>query len=460
MDRIFGYLSTRGFVAVALLHPFYKLLRLIEGYALTGTSEVILPVSLILSLNENLIVISMRLTQHIRLPLFKSDIRTWKRFRWLAMGILIIAPMACWLVVLLIGNGIYTVTVRVLVTAFRCWSTTLAGAFRSVPILIAALVIIFTTGDAWRLYGSESAVRFVTLMIIIFALGIVAMVAAIRQLEGGWQRIAYTAGRSRAEMRELAEKTPAGGLAQRGVNPAEASYWPSNLVRRNVRFMFWLTLVLTLFSVGLLTFMIFVFIGMISVSAAATEDLLQARSIDVIWSWQFLGQTFVVTRPLLLLSVLFGCVAALTFATASLQDERSLSRFMQFALVYHRRSLSALAYYTGAISELQNRLAWPALCAQLADHDRTAIIDVFQLAIEQAPGWIISSVFRMARSLNLEGWAGSQGLMILAGISDRKFARISAENRDFALASAAAIPAQEAVIQSIRGRLEGACAVQ
>ncbi|HEX3955559.1 MAG TPA: hypothetical protein VHZ03_02885 [Trebonia sp.] len=315
-------------------------------------------------------------------------------------------------------------------------------------------MIIFTTGDAWRLYGNESAVRFVTLTVIIFAMGMVAMITAVMQLEGGWRQTADKAGNSETEVSESAKKTPARNLVTLGATPIDADLWYMKLVRINVRFMFWLTLILALFSIALITFMLFVFIGMVAVSAGATQDLLQSHSIDTISKWTFLGQTFVLTRPLLLLSVLFGCVAALTFATASLQDERSLNRFLQFALHYHRRSLSALDFYLRSIADLQQHLSWQTVNSKLEDHNRTEILRIFQMTITQAPPRVIATVFTMVRRRNFDSWAGGQGLAILNEISDHKFAKVSTEDLDFVLASAAAVPAQATVIQSIQHRME------
>lgn len=458
MARTFRYPSSHGFISLALVRPFYESLRLLHDYAFAGTAVLsfnLFPFPMRLRLDGNRLVCSVALAQGVQVPFFASDIASWRRVRWITIGILIGSWMILWLALLSIGGAMITLPEKIINTAFRCWSTTLTSAFRSVPILIAALVIIFTTGDAWRLYGSESTARFEILTLIIFAFAIAAMIMAVMQLRGGWRQVADSAGASPVELAELARKTPARDLVIQGVVPVEvASAWYAGPVQRNVRFMFWFTLVANIISVALITFIVFVFIGMVAVSAGATKSLLQSNSIDILWTWKLLGQSFVMTRALLLLSILFGCVAALTFATASLQDDRSLSRFMQFGLRSHRRSLSALAYYLGSIAAIQEQLSWQAVYTELRANNRMAILDVLQMAVASSPTRIMLAIFDMARIRNFKGWAGSQGLTILEAMSDHKLARISAEIRDFVLASAASNPAMMPIIESVRHRVE------
>lgn len=378
---------------------------------------------------------------------------SWKRAKWIAIGILMALWMLFWVTILFIGGAILRLPQKIAMTAFRCWSTTLTTASRSVPILIATLVIPFTTGDAWRLYGSESTVRFGILTIIILTIGIVAMIIAVAQVEDGWRHAADGAGMSAKEFADLVEKTPAQPLAEEEITPIGITgTWYSKWGRRNARFMFWFTIIGSFFSVALITFLAFTFIGIVAVSLDAAKDLLRPHSVDVIWNWKILGQSFVMTRPLLLLSILFGSIAALTFATVGPQDERSLNRFMQLVLLSHRRSLSALAYYAGSITSLEKHLSWQAVCSELRAHDRSAILDVLQMMVEQSRPRVVSGIFNLARNRNLRSWAGSQGIAILNRIPDRKLAKISTESREFVLASAAVDPAKAALIRSIRHR--------
>jgi hypothetical protein len=456
MDRTFRYLSSHGFVTVGLAQAYYKLLCLLRDYTFSGKAAFdlyLFPIPMRIRLNGTYVVWSIALWRDAYVQVFRSDIRSWKRARWVAIGILMTLWMFFWLAILFIGGAILRLPQKIAVTAFRCWSTTLTTASRSVPILIATLVILFTTGDAWRLYGSESTVRFEILTIIILTIGIIAMIIAVAQVEDGWRHAADGAGKSAREFANLVKKTPAEHLAKEGITPIEITgTWYSKWVRRNARFMFWFTIIGSFFSVALITFVVFMFIGIVAVSSDAAKDLLRPHSVDVIWNWTILGQSFVSTRPLLLLSILFGSIAALTFATVGLQDERSLNRFMQLALLSHRRSLSALAYYVGSITSLEKHLSWQAVCSELRAHDRSAILDVFQMMVEQSRPRVISAVFNLARNHNLRSWAGSQGIAILNRIPDRKLVKISTESREFVLASAAVDPAKAAVIRSIRQR--------
>jgi hypothetical protein len=459
MDQTFRYLSSHGLIAVGLMQPFYKCLKLLHDYVFTDAAVLdyyLIPIPLKLRIDGTRISCSVKLVPGMEIVLLVSDVQSWRRARRLA--VLVISLSLCMVLLFAIMSILATVLnlpYKILMVALKCWSTTLTSAVRSVPVLIAALVLVFTTGDAWRLYGSESTVRFEILIVIILAIGIAAMVAAVLQAEGGWRELADKTGENSRGLCKLASKTPARNLAIKGVAPTEdMGVRYTKWLRRNVRFLFWFTLVLDVFSIAFVTCISFAFIGMVVVSAQATSDLLQSRSIDILWDWRLLGQSFVMTKPLLLLSILFGCIAALTFATTGLQDERNLSRVMQFALLSHRKSLSALAYYLGSIIEIQKKLSWSAVYSELQANDRTAVLDAIQTMLEQSPPWVICAIFNVAYRRNFCGWAGSQGVAILEKISDRKLARISIESRNFVLAAVDDDPARAAITQSINRRIE------
>ena len=57
----------------------------------------------------------------------------------------------------------------------RALSTTFMMAIREIPYLLAILLVVFTSSDAWRLYGSEAYSRFIVLIVIMVGLGIAAV---------------------------------------------------------------------------------------------------------------------------------------------------------------------------------------------------------------------------------------------------------------------------------------------
>jgi len=324
-----------------------------------------------------------------------------------------------------------------------------------VPFLIALLVILFTTGDAWRLYGTESDHRFVLLVLLIGVLSIAAMAMTVTRVTGGWRSIATQQDANAKQLSELVRKTPAYELVQDQVNPVNISsrIYISRWLRINLYILFWFTLITHLFSVALLVFLLFVLIGMIAVSAGATKMLLGPAHVDVLWRIPFFGESFIMTRPLLVLSVLFGCVAALTFATVNLQDDESLQRFLNFSLASYRRSFSTLCYYLGVISALQQKLPWKDIIAQLEQNNRTAILDLLDDYLMRSKPRVITGILDIARRNELTAWASHRGLNLLVSIPCDRLAALSSEDVQFVLEAAETDPTKAAIIQTVRDRL-------
>jgi hypothetical protein len=407
-----------------------------------------------LTVEKGAVAFSFSFPLDLEVTFFRASVASWKKIR--GVGIALVLSLIMWLIVIWLFNALITLPQRVAMTIVRCWSATLTAALRSVPILIAIFVIVFTTGDAWRLYGSESNQRFELLILIISLLSIAAMIAAMTRVKGGWRSIANQSRMDTASLAELARKTPARNLVEESVTPVHlpGQFYAAKWLEINIYFLFWFTLIAHLFSVALLVFLAFVLIGMVAVSAAATKMLLQSPSLTILWHVRFFGQSFIVTRPLLLLSALFGCIAALTFATVNLQDDRNLSNFLDFSLVSYRRSLSALSYYLGCIADLLRRLLEQDVLAQLRQDDRQAILALFQNILSRSNYRVITGFLELARKYKLTDWAGHQGLDILAALPRDRLMRLPSESVEYVLTAAATDEANFAAIQKIRNRFQ------
>jgi hypothetical protein len=466
MDRVFHYLSRRGLIAAALIHPAYRALRLSQAYASGDRLEFkytlrwpfpipFIFLILILTLDGNNAALSFPLPIiGWRLPLYSTDIASWKRMR--IMSVILILFLSSFLIVTWFFNALRTLPMRIGTTLTTCWSITLPAAFRSVPFLIGLLVILFSTGDAWRLYGTESNHRLVLLVIFIGALSIAAMVMTVTRVTGGWRNIAAQQDADHMYISELALRTPAHEFVQEHVNPVKISngVYASKWLRINMYILFWFTLIAHLFSVALLVFLIFILIGMIAVSAAATKMLLgNDVSVSVLWRIPVFGESFIMTRPLLILSVLFGCVAALTFATLGLQDDESLDRFLDFSLESYRRSFGALCYYLGVILALQQELPWTQIIAQLERNNRTAILKLLNDLLMRSGPRVVTGVLDIARRNDLTDWASRYGIDLLGSVPHDRLVALSSENVQFVLKAAEADPTKSAIVQNVRDSL-------
>jgi hypothetical protein len=234
----------------------------------------------------------------------------------------------------------------------RAVPTTLRLAIHSTPLIFAILVVIFVTGDAWRLFGSESVMRFAALMLIIFILGVAAIGRVVSKDPNAntwrdtiWQCDTY---------KDSADKTPAVMLVKHGFEiPGDlrkGSAWTQGLTT-NIQVLFWFMVISQLIAVALWISFIFVLLGFIVANTTATADLLNGGSPTIIWQFNHLGQSFILTRQLVFLSVTLGAVAIITFPTLGMQDENARKAFVKDCQDGLQKPLAALAYYMAGLNK-------------------------------------------------------------------------------------------------------------
>jgi len=254
---------------------------------------------------------------------------------------------------------------------FRALSATFRLALVSTPILLAILVVVFSTGDAWRLYGDEPMVRFGALTVIILIVAFLALYRVVASQTDGWRQVVTTMMRRESVHPKLVGKTKAAEVAAAGVTPADmtGSGLLDKLARYNANVLYWLTIFGQLVAIAFWVSLMFIILGVIVVNKPAAHELLLGQP-DVLWKFPLFGQSFVVSQQLLLLSCTLGAVAALTFATLGLQDEHSRQDFFDRSLVDLRQGLAMLSYYVGGVrghedllSEQDRRLLFAIISA-------------------------------------------------------------------------------------------------
>jgi len=261
----------------------------------------------------------------------------------------------------------------------RGLAATIRTALRPVPALLAVLVVIFVTGDAWRMFGLEAQPRFTIFIGAVLALSLFSLLLAMRRSQGTWQALVGYPEDEPDALRAWAEKTPAKELVSSGVAPLLPSARPSGGkavdnasdlgLRRNIVVTCVLTMAVHVIAIALWTSLAFSAVGMILVSRAMTKKL-SATAAKVVLHFHMFGQEFVLTRQLILLAVTLGCVAALTFVTSTLQSAAGRKEFADYALMDMRRSLGALSYYLGTLRVVLLELQDRGVIGELASTDR------------------------------------------------------------------------------------------
>lgn len=266
------------------------------------------------------------------------------------------------------------------------WATLRAG--RSAPALIAILIVMFATGDAWRLFGLESVWRCAILLAIIVATGALVMGAGLQGwvAKDGWPSvIGYPADDRELILANWAKGTPAEELVAAKIKPElpmdgrlpedllrfatpSSSFFGVSDLRRNMSILLGITVVANVVAIFFWVSLAFIVVGIIVVGGSATKAL-TGGPIDVIWHLSILGQSFAVTRQLVLVSMVLGAIAALTFSAASMADSSSRATFSEYALTHVRRAVGAYAYYLGGLIALINIMIADGALTMLNDID-------------------------------------------------------------------------------------------
>jgi Putative restriction endonuclease len=258
----------------------------------------------------------------------------------------------------------------------RTTATTVKAVASSVPALLAVLFVGFATGDSWRIFGEESSWRFSALVTVLIGAGLAAMAVNLHTPDG-WRSIFLKCQLPNgnvlegvAALEEWGKRTPARKLPEQpqpvpplGSPPAEMALVLARartMLAGNVCVLFWLTMVFSVIWTAICVSVLFVVIGLLAISLSTTNDLLSSQPghplAVIVYHFGLLGQQVVITRQLLLLSVVLGSVAALTFATSILQDPDSRPIFEDHALKSLRRAFAALGYYLAEVAALLRQI--------------------------------------------------------------------------------------------------------
>ena len=236
------------------------------------------------------------------------------------------------------------------------------------------------------MFGRESSWQFTAIILFMTLTSIAAVIVTLRGAKGGWRSISgYYAKSSdrdhengtpsedeRAKLDRLYEenllkkwakdKTPAKTLVnmEGEVKPLlppcpskDSEGWNKLLKAHetNISVVYFITIISHVIAVAFWISLTFVLIGVITVNADMTKELSNSRA-DVLYQFNLVGQQFIVTRQLVLTSVIIGGIATLTFVSNTLQDTSRRQDFADYALTDLKRAIGALAYYYGAVMAL------------------------------------------------------------------------------------------------------------
>jgi hypothetical protein len=418
MDRIFKYTLRRGLLVTTVLHPLFKALLLLYNYEISSQTQIdislaptglrwLVPVRFKLSFVNDELNVSIHFfwswieKLYGRLSMRSGgvplDSQVLKNLLAIYPGgrNLPSVPKSQVLALIFVSSAAPALLAvafypfRLIWIILRSLSATLRTAVRPIPALLAILVIMFATGDAWRMFGLEPLLRIVLLVTLVLGLSLVAVFLGMRGHDGNWRTlIGYPSGGSRV-LHSWGEKTPAKRLIDSGVQPllplddpdkpessSNAPHIPN--LEWNISLVYRFTIVVHVIAVAFWLSISFIVIGIIVVSRSMTKALSDRPAI-VIFHQHVFGQDFLLTKQLVLLSTTLGCVAALTFATSTLQSSEGRKVFADYALLDLRKTLGALAYYFGAAGALLIELRNRGVLDELRKNDKESMTSLLDL---------------------------------------------------------------------------------
>jgi hypothetical protein len=279
-------------------------------------------------------------------------------------------PIAKWLVARQLPNGAvlvlvllpYIASLAVVVPAQIGWSVlksfwdVVRRGVRGVPPLITAVVVVFVTGDAWRILGTGFTVRFRVLVAVFLLSSLLFLVRWTC-----WDDIDLT----EAQAKELLAGVRRTNL-DRFNKFMDRGAGPTPIVRPPISgtiwiyASYWLLCAFALVITALFVSTVLIIIGVILISKSETMTL--ANSVHV---YQTLPGGAVITQQLLSLSFSLGAFAAFFLVAAQRPVDRKV--FMKNTLRRFRRDLVVYSIYCRAHDKAPI-WTWVPVGARLLDH--------------------------------------------------------------------------------------------
>jgi hypothetical protein len=218
----------------------------------------------------------------------------------------------------------------------------MARGVRSIPPLITVLVVVFLTGDAWRILGTGFTWRF---FLLVAAFLLASLFSLIRK--DYWADLDVPDNETDALLGNVACSPSIGRLIKIGATPLPMVKPAGRGSKVTVCGTYLMYTLLSLIAVAVSVSLSLIAVGVILISANQTKEL--ADSVNVIWT---IHGNFVITRQLLSLSFSLGAFAAFFLVAGQRPEERPafmrhmLSKLRGVLLIY---SVYCHAYDNAAV---------------------------------------------------------------------------------------------------------------
>jgi hypothetical protein len=212
----------------------------------------------------------------------------------------------------------------------------------TIPAMLAVVIFLFITGDAWKLFGRLERWRFLT---VVAAMTVLILVILYFRLPKELRQIAVPTTTDR--LAELAQATAARPFLDGGIAPCPEGCAITRRIRFGLVAPVWFSLIARVFVSSLGLGLALMSSGVLAVSERQTNEFV-AQAVSV---HHIPRSAFVVSDALIQVVVVLSMLAALYYVAVSLGDAKTKQDFLEDEPVERvSRVIAAWAYYQGALS--------------------------------------------------------------------------------------------------------------
>lgn len=212
------------------------------------------------------------------------------------------------------------------------------GGVRTAPPLVAAVVVVFATGDGWRLLARGFGLRFALFEALFLGIGL----AFLARLDY-WRDIEARTEADQEALLKGIDSDALHDLVRRGAAPFPIVQPDTAGGRRAVRAGYFMLLVSSLLGSAVVVSLSLIIVGVILIGASETVELTGSAAHLY---WRIPGTELVLTRELVSLSLSLGAFAALFLVASQHPEDRAA--YLHRALFRLRRALVVYSVYRRA----------------------------------------------------------------------------------------------------------------
>ena len=232
------------------------------------------------------------------------------------------------------------------ISAWHALTKTTFQALRTTPGMLAVIIFLFLTSDAWKIFGSEPVWRVTLLLAVLTAISLIFFIVGTgRQRRGLFRELIPPTGHQAI----LAEITPAAFWVHDQVEPDTRPL--GRFQALNVNTVYFLLMGGNFLAVCFCTAAALAAFGMLALPAALQASLAGSRHVDVIFSIPVRSRLFVMTPWLLVVALVLGGIAMLSFGV-SLQDDTVRERSIGANITDLQSCVSAFHYYQASVESI------------------------------------------------------------------------------------------------------------